>query len=53
MLHAAGGPPATDTMVTPRVRPSLVLRSVSGPADAAAGRATQGLPGSMFLLKMI
>lgn len=28
MMHSAGGPPATDTMVTPRVRPSLVLRSV-------------------------
>ena len=31
MLHAAGGPAATDTMVTPRVRPSLVLRSVREP----------------------
>ena len=31
MMHAAGGPPATDTMVTPRVRPSLVLRSVRAP----------------------
>jgi hypothetical protein len=31
MIHAAGGPPATDTMVTPRIRPSLVLRNVRGP----------------------
>jgi hypothetical protein len=41
MLHAAGGAPATDTMVTPRVRPSLVLRRVreaglDGAAEAPA-----------------
>jgi hypothetical protein len=28
MLQATGRPPATESMVTPRVRPSLVLRRV-------------------------
>ena len=28
MLRTAGGLPATETMVTPRVRPSLVLRNI-------------------------
>jgi hypothetical protein len=37
MLRTAGGPAATETMVTPRVRPSLVLRNVREPAgDSAA-----------------
>jgi hypothetical protein len=37
MLRAAGRPPATETMVTPRVRPSLVLRNIREPAvDSAA-----------------
>ncbi|HZL46565.1 MAG TPA: hypothetical protein VFC28_10095 [Opitutaceae bacterium] len=31
MLQAAGRLPATETMVTPRVRPSLVLRRVREP----------------------
>jgi hypothetical protein len=31
LIHAEGKPPATDTMVTPRVRPSLVLRNARGP----------------------
>ena len=43
MLHAAGGPAATDTMVTPRVRPSLVLRSVREPGlDGAAESPVSG-----------
>ena len=37
MLHTAGRPPATETMVTPRVRPSLVLRSVLEPEMNGAG----------------
>jgi hypothetical protein len=36
-VRTAGGWSALDPLVTPRVRPSLVLRSVSGPVDAAAG----------------
>jgi hypothetical protein len=40
MLHAAGRLPATETTVMPRVRPSLVLRSVLEPAvNGAAGDA--------------
>jgi hypothetical protein len=43
LLHTAGGPPATDTMVTPRVRPSLVLRNVRETGwDGAAGTAATG-----------
>jgi hypothetical protein len=34
MLRIAGRPPATESMVTPRVRPSLVLRSIR---EKAAG----------------
>ena len=34
MLRTAGRPPATESMVTPRVRPSLVLRSIR---EKAAG----------------
>jgi hypothetical protein len=37
MLRAAGRLPATETMVTPRVRPSLVLRSIKDPATDSAG----------------
>ena len=39
MMHAAGGAPATDTMVTPRVRPNLVLRSVRGAGLGGASEA--------------
>ena len=49
MLHASGRPPATETMVTPRVRPSLVLRSVlepvvNGAANDAASRVNRVPP---------
>ena len=37
MLRAAGRLPATETMVTPRVRPSLVLRSIKDLATDGAG----------------
>jgi hypothetical protein len=40
MLRAAGRLPATESMVMPRVRPSLVLRNIRElPADAAASGA--------------
>ena len=39
MMHTGGGPPATDTMVTPRVRPTLALRSVREPGAGGAPNA--------------
>lgn len=36
-VRTAGGWSGLASLVTPRVRPSLVLRSVGGTGDAAAG----------------
>ena len=37
MLHARSGGPAAEPTVVPRVRPSLVLRSVTSPKGEGAG----------------
>jgi hypothetical protein len=37
MLHARISEPAADPLVMPRVRPSLVLRSVANPKGEGAG----------------
>ena len=36
MRHATGGQTSGEIQVKPRVRPSLVLRSLSDPTDAAS-----------------